>query len=242
MTLKSIIVRSRLEPIARRIRESIELTRILRNPELSEIYLENTRVIEVLKRILKSDSNAIDVGAHIGSFSKLLSRLAPRGHHIAFEASPVRGAYLARHFPELEVIQAAVTNHNGSVFFEENERHPGYSKIANKGIEVKCVTIDSAVSEKIDLIKLDIEGGEKTALEGAKNTIERSRPFLLFECGTEYQSDLDRTGLYQLVTSFDYSVYTFVDFLHDKGPLSLDEFRKCGLYPFRAFNYVAKPS
>lgn len=242
MSFKSIIVRSPLEPIVRCARETTELFRVFRYPELAEIYLENRRVVEALKRVLKPDSNAIDAGAHIGSFSKLLLRLAPNGHHIAFEASPVRGASLASSFPEIEVHQAAVTNYNGSVFFSENEKQPGYSKISNKGIEVKCVTIDSVVSTKIDLIKLDIEGAEKAALEGAKNTIEKSQPFLLFECGTEYQADLDRTALYQLITGFGYSIYILADFLYDKGALSPDEFRKCGLYPFRAFNYIAKPN
>jgi hypothetical protein len=39
----------------------------------------------------------------------------------------------------------------------------------------------------------------------------------------------------------NYDVFTFGDFLHDKGPLGFDEFRKCGIYPFRAFNFVALP-
>ena len=34
-------------------------------------------------------------------------------------------------------------------------------------------------------------------------------------------------------------LHTFTDFLYEKGPMSFLEFRKCGLYPFRAFNFIA---
>lgn len=39
-------------------------------------------------------------------------------------------------------------------------------------------TIDNLIKEKIDFIKLDIEGAEQDALHGARNTIERYQPIL----------------------------------------------------------------
>jgi hypothetical protein len=44
-----------------------------------------------------------------------------------------------------------------------------------------------------------------------------------------------------ITNDFGYGVYAYGDFLFDKGPLTPDEFRKTGLYPFRAFNFVALP-
>ena len=64
----------------------------------------------------------------------------------------------------------------------------------------------------------------------------------MFECGTEYQISEQRRAIYSLLTELGYEMYCFGDFLFDKGALSYDEFRKCGLYPFRAFNFVATAS
>ncbi len=52
------------------------------------------------------------------------------------------------------------------------------SHFAEDGIEVRVTSIDSAVNEKIDLIKLDVEGCESEALKGAENTIDLYRPAL----------------------------------------------------------------
>ncbi len=45
---------------------------------------------------------------------------------------------------------------------------------------VETITIDS-FGEDVDVMKLDIEGMEVSALNGAKETIERSRPICLVE-------------------------------------------------------------
>ena len=44
-----------------------------------------------------------------------------------------------------------------------------------------------------------------------------------------------------LTEVLSYDLFTFGDFLYGKEALTFSEFRKCGLYPFRAFNFVALP-
>jgi FkbM family methyltransferase len=46
---------------------------------------------------------------------------------------------------------------------------------------VRAITIDSLELERVDLIKLDVEGMEVEALAGAKGTIERCKPILFIE-------------------------------------------------------------
>jgi len=48
-------------------------------------------------------------------------------------------------------------------------------------VEIRKVAIDGFNLPRVDLIKIDIEGMEMEALEGARATIERSRPILLIE-------------------------------------------------------------
>ncbi len=46
---------------------------------------------------------------------------------------------------------------------------------------VKCITLDSVGLARLDLLKLDLEGMESEALDGAKDTIERCKPILFIE-------------------------------------------------------------
>ena len=98
---------------------------------------------------------------------------------------------------------------------------------------------------KVSLIKLDIEGGELDALRGAKGVITKCRPAIIFECGSEQdlrRQDLSRRELYDYITAdLHYKMFSFVDFIFDKEEMTFEEFRKCGIYPFRAFNFVAIP-
>ena len=51
----------------------------------------------------------------------------------------------------------------------------------NKTIDVDLKTIDSLALERVDFIKLDVEGMEEAVLEGAKITIKKLKPILFIE-------------------------------------------------------------
>jgi hypothetical protein len=52
-----------------------------------------------------------------------------------------------------------------------------------------------------------------------------------------------RADIYNFLTAdMDYRIYCFSDFLFNRGSMEFSEFFKCGLYPFRAFNFVALPA
>src|SRR5262249_662041 len=143
------------------------------HPELLDIYLEEHRIQIILRRILSDDSCGIDVGAHIGSFLSLLLRYAPYGHHLAIEASPTRGRRLQKKFPKVMVINAALSDETGVSGFIENSKEPGYSRLTTEGgtCKVPTMRLDEIDIARVELIKLDIEGGELNALRGGINTI-----------------------------------------------------------------------
>ncbi len=250
LKLKSLAVRTGLGSLAMRFRRLLGIRQRLKHPELWELYLEEQRFDPVLKALLETDSCAADVGAHIGSFLDALMKLAPRGHHSAFEASPVKVKWLRSRFPEVNVFPFAVSNAAGKATFYEDVENSGYSSLISSGsprksvkqYEVETRTLDDLLSNqsRLDLIKLDIEGAELDAMKGAAGLIARFSPALIFECGTEY--DRSRLGLFEFVTDvLGYEIFSFTDFLYNKGSLTFDEFRKFGLYPFRGFNFVALP-
>jgi FkbM family methyltransferase len=226
-----------------------------RHPELWELYLEEKQLPYVLQHLLRNDSCGVDVGCHVGSFLSLLLKFAPQGKHIAFEASKVKSEWLKRRFPYVEIVQKAVADEAGTGIFEENVKLSGFSRLRIKG-EAASGSADSQVAicrlddllfdRKIDFIKLDIEGGELAALRGALATIKKSQPAIIFECAPEFvltKLNVNRAELYDLLTvEAKYNIYCFSDFLFQRGCMDFSEFRKCGFYPFRAFNFVALPA
>jgi FkbM family methyltransferase len=251
---KSLIVGTPLGNLASKLRWLFGIRQRQRHPELWELYLEDRWLPTILQRILAHDSNGVDVGSHIGSFLALLRKYAPDGRHVAFEASADKSKWLKRRFSNVEVCRCAVADKSGTGFFEENYAQSGYSHLLeskshptqNTSVyEVELCCLDDVLlpKGKVDLIKLDIEGGELAAFRGGKKLIQKWRPAIIFECGSEYgmeRQQLSRKDLYEfLVNELDYKIFCFADFVFDKEEMTFAEFRKCGLYPFRAFNFVA---
>jgi FkbM family methyltransferase len=105
---------------------------------------------------------------------------------IAFEADPAVMPGLQTFVngigPRAVLHNAAVGAHNGVVRFAGNGIGGGCI-IAASGTEVACVRLDDALAhERVSLIKMDIEGAELQALEGAHGVIWRDRPVLAI-CG-----------------------------------------------------------
>jgi FkbM family methyltransferase len=251
---KSLIVGTPVGNLAGKLRWLLEFKQRQKHPELWELYLEGRWLPIILQRLLEKDSCGVDVGAHIGSFLALLQNYAPNGQHVAFEASTDKSKWLKRRFPKVEVFSCAVADKAGKGFFEENYAQSGYSHLSGSEgnsaegtatYEVQLCCLDDVLlpKGKVDLIKVDIEGGELAAFRGAKKVIQKWRPAIIFECGSEYgmeRQQLSRKDLYDfLVIELDYKIFCFADFVFNKEEMTFAEFRKCGLYPFRAFNFVA---
>ncbi len=156
-------------------------------------YDRQTRM--VMKRVLVRDSICLDVGAHSGEILSMMRRFAPAGRHHAFEALPYLADGLRRRFPGLHVHNVAVSNESGEASFCFVENAPAWSGLRRRDydipnpsireITVKRARIDDLVpaTEKVRLVKIDIEGGEYHALLGASEVIRRSRPFVVMEAG-----------------------------------------------------------
>jgi FkbM family methyltransferase len=152
--------------------------------------------LKIMRQILKPDSNCLDVGAHKGEILEQIIRFAPKGKHIAIEPIPDMARQLETKFKDVcQVYQCAVSNYNGSTTFNHIKNAPAYSglqqreyAISSPDIEQIAVQVHSLdhlwpISRRLDFIKLDIEGGELHALEGAKNLIEKYKPVIIFEFG-----------------------------------------------------------
>lgn len=250
LRLKSLLVASPLESQAKRIQWMLGARYRRKHPALTELFLEEKRLPVVLRRLLRRTSNVLDVGCHLGSFISLASRRAYEGEHVAIEASSVKAALLRKRLPSVRIEQVAISDTIGSATFEENIANPGFSRLQGNNpsddpvhrYDVNVTTLDALDLPHIDFMKIDIEGSELAAFRGGMKFITRNNPKILFECGSDTNSGLNRRALFEHITeAMGYDVFTFGDFLFKKGPLGFDEFRKCGIYPFRAFNFLALP-
>lgn len=241
---KHKIVGTQFEAIARKLRWLVNIRHRQKFPELWELYLEDHRMQRALRELLKSDSCTVDVGCHIGSFLNEAISLAPAGKHYAFEPSETKARWLRKKFTGASVFQKAVGDDNGLASFRENLLHPGHSSLSptasyDISYDVPICRLDDALAgHRIDLIKIDVEGEELSVIHGARNILTEVRPAVIFECTNAHPR---RAELFQEFTSLGYSIYTFTDFLFKRGPIDFNEFVRCGLYPFRAFNFLALP-
>jgi len=150
---------------------------------------------EALRRLAREGMTVLDVGAHCGYFTLLLSKLVgPRGKVLAIEADRGNHALLRANVENagatnVATVQAAAWSAGGvtlpfTLYPENTGDHRSYSWESGRDVvEVESVAIDELTPDlgAVDLVKLDTQGTEHRALEGMRETIERDRPTLLVE-------------------------------------------------------------
>ena len=198
---------------------------------------------------LKPWSNCIDVGAHRGSCLREILRIAPEGHHMAFEPIPELAAQLRQAFPSVDVHEAALSDAEGDTSFVFVPDLPGYSGLRERDYPRRVKTVPMTVRmerldqrlpglDRIDFIKIDVEGAEALVLKGAMRTIKRDLPLIVFEHG---QGASERYGygprdIYELLSG-DAGLRIFD--LDGNGPYSCRGFEE-EFASGRRWNYVAR--
>lgn len=135
---------------------------------------------------LKPGDVVIDVGAGVGWEIHLFSRLVgPSGRVIAVEAHPrtfrcLESMVRENRLPNVTCVNVAVGSQTGDVFMTDREAHITNAVTpAETGLRVECVTMDGLVErlglDRVDLLKMNIEGAERDALVGMRATLRRVR-------------------------------------------------------------------
>jgi FkbM family methyltransferase len=170
--------------------------------------------VEVMKRLLRSDSCCVDVGAHNGTILRTMLELSPHGTHFAFEPLPHLAARLRAVFPTVRVHEVALSDSSGQASFVHVANDPAYSGLRPRiydrpdpvlqRITVTVSRLDDVIppAQAVAFIKIDVEGGEFHALRGAVRTIRRCRPVIVFEGGPKStgQYGVEPEQVYELVT------------------------------------------
>jgi FkbM family methyltransferase len=145
----------------------------------------------LLRRRLAPDAVVADVGAHIGVVTVLLAGLCPKGHVYAFEPVAENHTHLAANvaangLDNVTVQRAALFDADGEIALEYDAGYPGGSHVGDGGAAAPSLRLDTWARaeglDRLDLVKLDVEGVELAVLDGAGETLRRLRPDLVVEC------------------------------------------------------------
>lgn len=179
-------------------------------------------ILEQIIGYIPVDGTVVDCGSYIGD------------HTIAYANAVGSGGRVIAIDPNQEAIQCLVKNldefknnviefnryvgnkHNDSAFFSRNTANVGASKMLldgmnnsdNLGDIIQSMTLDSLIGliDRCDFLKLDVEGNEIFALEGAANLIMKFRPTMFIEVnrGSLQQHGFDYETIHAALEAYGY--------------------------------------
>lgn len=152
----------------------------------------------LFKHLKKAQSiSLIDIGAHDGSFTKAIAQYCNVSSCLLIEPLPHKAENLRKLFrgKEYTVFECVLGNFEGSTTFEINEAVESTSSILKikrempelaklklkKSRKITCSmkTLDGITEklsfEKIDLVKIDVQGAEHLVFKGSPKTLKNTK-------------------------------------------------------------------
>jgi FkbM family methyltransferase len=178
-------------------------------------------VVDLAYKYIKEDTAVLDVGSNFGQMSILFSqKVGDKGKVYAFDADDFVYEVLLKNIAannktdKITPTFGAIHNiENETLYFpvQNFEKFGAYGSYgidynASKGREVKSITIDSLnIREPVSFMKIDIQGGDLQAMQGAVKTIEKNKMPILFEYEYHFEDD------------YNLSFQEYVDFVREIG-------------------------
>ena len=199
---------------------------------------------EAFCRLLKPGMNVLDIGANLGMFT--LHALKAGCNVYSFEPSPdifriMNQNIKVNGFAEsglAHAFQTAVSDEEKTISFFICEGMSGHSnmyaaeKSGDVEIQVQTTVIDemAVLPDKVDVIKIDVEGAEYKALCGMKKLISRNPQIkILMEFAPEIikRADVEPSDLLELIKKFGFELYLIDEATGDVSPVGYNELMQC---------------
>src|SRR5687767_7512150 len=84
--------------------------------DLTKNQKYDRQTLAIMKKVLKENSNCIDVGCHKGEVMDEILKIAPKGKHIGFEPIPEYFEFLQKKYKKddrVTILQNALSDSNG---------------------------------------------------------------------------------------------------------------------------------
>jgi FkbM family methyltransferase len=174
------------------------------------------------------DAIIFDVGANVGSMTLRFAKMASKGRVYAFEPTDYAYAKLLENISlnpqfasHITPVQRFLADHNRlkhemkayaswKVDGKARDPHPLHGGTIKPADSVAAVTLDQFCLEngiqRVDLIKIDTDGHEYRVLQGARKTIEKHLPHVIFEIGGYVlnEQQLEFKKFYDYFKNFEY--------------------------------------
>lgn len=200
-----------------------------------------------LEQTVRPGMHVLDIGANIGLYTLLLSRLVgPAGTVIAFEPDPQLFEALTENcrknsVTNVHLCNLAVGAHSGTKILFRSLLNAGDNRLAEvdpsdlrRAVEVRVATVDEIVGDRpVDFIKIDTQGWEGEVLAGMQRVLARNSTLQI--CLEYWPSGLKAAGynpvdLLSGLTRMGFHLYQHIDGrshrISDFADISLSSFAK----------------
>ncbi len=174
------------------------------------------------KNYIPSDGVVIDIGANIGVHSALYSSYARNGLVFSFEPAHDTFLYLLRNVRNLNNViplNMAVSDVTGirELLVASDNAYSGLKDTKRKDIVCRYNVVSMRLDDillsigltRIDFVKIDVEGLERTVLAGMAGIIEKYRPVIFCEIYQGENSNVDPEETVRFVTGKGYNTFVF---------------------------------
>ncbi len=192
-------------------------------PMESSIWLAGVYEVvttQFLKAVIREGDVFLDIGANCGALTLVAASLIGKGKVYAFEPSPKVRSRLQDNInlnPPLKDVVKIISDGLGlnkkQVFYNEDPNYRGNGSLyENQGTPVEILSLDEWVVreklERVDLIKIDVEGMEYDVLVGGKTVLETYQPMIYFETlPIFYETTLHNIKtIYEFLDSLGYKI------------------------------------
>lgn len=195
----------------------------------------------LLDRILRPGMVFVDGGANEGAYTVFAAvRVGPKGQVIAIEPSErelerLKANIALNRLRNVDIVEMALADRSGSarLLIAEPE-HAGQNTLGEFAYAIKCsgalevatTTLDELIEarglDRLDVLKLDIEGAEFRALSAAWGVLEEMRPLILFEvteAALEHQG-ASAAAVFELLKAANYVVLRIDEETGEPGPFA----------------------
>lgn len=180
-------------------------------------------IIEIMEDHIKSNQTVVDLGANFGQMTVCMSNLVgPSGKVISIEAEPFAVLVLNENIKEnqcknVSIVHTAIWSESNKLVSQPQPdllRFESYGSYeidpeAKSGVLIRTKTLDEICSnENISFIKSDVQGSDLHALMGAKETINRCKPLIVFEFEQIFENKFSHTfqDYLNFIESIDYKI------------------------------------
>jgi FkbM family methyltransferase len=188
--------------------------------------------VSIFLRSIKPGDIVFDVGANIGEFTILLSHaVGSTGKVYAFEPVPRTFEILSRNVNRSRIAnrvilnRCAVSDHLGhatihmpaSDHTEASLTDHSFASWSSKSVtsfECALETLDNYTAthsiQRVDFVKIDVEGAEMLVLNGMQNILRESPPLLMLEAFSPWMKDFGFTinDMFTLLSKNGYAIYS----------------------------------